>query len=103
MEKEEAGGKRFFTVSSHFSNAEIVKIIGEEFPQFKDRLPSGDALKPGQYPADGVYGFDNTRAKEILGLTFRPLRESIVDAVKSLLPLGKDLFGGSDMTGVDVD
>lgn len=92
MEKEAAGGKRFFTVSSHFSNAEIAKIISEEFPQYKDRLPTGNALKPGQYPADGVYGFDNTRVKEILGLTFRPLRESIVDAVKSLLPLGNGLF-----------
>ncbi|KAJ5950526.1 NAD(P)-binding protein [Penicillium vulpinum] len=90
VEKEAAGGKRFFAVSSHFSNAEISKIIGEEFPEYSDRLPTGDALKPGQYPADGVYGFDNTRAREILGVQFRPLRESIVDAVKSLLPLGAD-------------
>jgi len=89
VEKEAAGGKRFFAVSSHFSNAEISEIIGEEFPQYKDRLPTGDALKPGECPAD-VYGFDNTRAREILGVPFRPLRESIVDAVKSLLPLGVD-------------
>jgi nucleoside-diphosphate-sugar epimerase len=84
-EKEEAAGKRFFTVSSHFSNKEIAEIIGQEFPQFRDRLPTGEALKPGGYPADGLYGFDNSRAREILGLTFRPLRESIVDAVRSLL------------------
>jgi nucleoside-diphosphate-sugar epimerase len=90
VEKEAAGGKRFFVVSSHFSNAEIAKIIGEEFPEYKARLPTGDALKPGEYPADGVYGFDNIRAREILGIQFRPLRESIVDAVKSLLPLGID-------------
>ncbi|RAH64723.1 SDR family oxidoreductase [Aspergillus aculeatinus CBS 121060] len=94
VEKEAAGGKRFFTVSSHFSNAEIVAIIAEEFPQYRDRLPTGDALKPGQYPADGVYGFDNTRAREVLGVQFRPLRESIVDAVKSLLPLGADKYQG---------
>ncbi|KAJ5390852.1 C6 transcription factor [Penicillium cataractarum] len=75
IEKPEAGGKRFFTVSSHFSNKEIAEIIGQEFPQFKDRLPSGDALIPGDYPADGVYGFDNTRAREILGVPFRPLKE----------------------------
>ncbi|KAJ6069816.1 hypothetical protein N7499_011703 [Penicillium canescens] len=90
VEKEAAGGNRFFVVSSHFSNAEIAKIIGEEFPEYKVRLPTGDALKPGEYPADGVYGFDNTRAREILGIQFRPLKESIVDAVKSLLPLGID-------------
>lgn len=65
IEKPETGGKRFFTVSSHFSNKEIAEIIGQEFRQFKDRLPSGEALIPGDYPADGVYGFDNTRAREI--------------------------------------
>ncbi|KAJ5215360.1 NAD(P)-binding protein [Penicillium cinerascens] len=92
VEKEAAGGKRFFIVSSHFSNAEIATIIGEEFPEYRDRLPTGDSLKTGEYPPDGVYGFDNTRAREILGVHFRPLRESIVDAVKSLLPLGVDKF-----------
>lgn len=39
----------------------------------------------GDYPVDGVYGFDNARAKEILGVTFRGLEESVVDAVRSLL------------------
>lgn len=85
IEKEAAGGKRFFTVSSHFSNKEIAEIIAREFPHFQDRLPSGEALAPGDYPTDGVYGFDNSRAREILGLSFRSLNESVVDAVHSLL------------------
>ncbi|KAJ5924397.1 NAD(P)-binding protein [Penicillium verhagenii] len=91
IEKPEAGGKRFFTVSSHFSNKEIAEIIGQEFPEFLDRLPSGDALAPGDYPADGVYGFDNSRSREILGLKFRTLRESIVDAVHSLLAVEPEI------------
>lgn len=85
IEKAEAGGKRFFTVSSHFSNKEIVQIIDQEFPEFRSRLPTGEDLVPGDYPQDGVYGFDNSRAREILGLEFRPLKQSIVDAVHSLL------------------
>lgn len=92
IEKEEAGGKRFFVVADRFSNAEVSNIISEEFPQYKDRQPVGDALKPGDYPSEGMYGFDNGRAREILGIRFRPLRESIVDAVRSLLPLGADKF-----------
>ncbi|KAJ5280488.1 NAD(P)-binding protein [Penicillium angulare] len=84
IEKPEAGGKRFFTVSSHFSNKEIAEIIGEEFPEFRDRLPSGEGLAPGDYPAD-VYGFDNSRSRQILGIEYRNLKESIVDAVNSLL------------------
>ncbi|KAJ5761072.1 hypothetical protein N7520_008228 [Penicillium odoratum] len=85
IEKPEAGGKRFFTVSSHFSNKEIAEIIGQEFPEFRDRLPAGEALVSGDYPADGVYGFDNSRSREVLGLKFRTLTESVVDSVHSLL------------------
>ncbi|KAJ5115266.1 NAD(P)-binding protein, partial [Penicillium alfredii] len=54
VEKEEAGGKRFFAVSSHFSDKTIADIIGQEFPQFRDRPPTGDTLASGDYPADGV-------------------------------------------------
>jgi nucleoside-diphosphate-sugar epimerase len=93
IEKPEAGGKRFFTVSSHFSNKEIAGIIGQEFPQFKERLPLGEALTSGDYPVDGVYGFDNSRAREILGVPFRPLKESVVDAVHSLLSVEPQILG----------
>ncbi|KAI1733953.1 hypothetical protein F4680DRAFT_366395 [Xylaria scruposa] len=84
VEKPEAANKRFFMVAGHFSNKEITEIIAGNFPSLRQNLPSGDALKPGDYPAVGPYGFDNTRSKEELGMTYRPLEESIVDAVKSL-------------------
>lgn len=83
-EKEEAAGQRFFMVGGMFSNKEIAEIIAESFPELRENLPTGDALKPGDYPAGGSYGFDNSKAKEVLGISFRPLKESIVDAVKSL-------------------
>ncbi|KAI0023472.1 hypothetical protein F4780DRAFT_729921 [Xylariomycetidae sp. FL0641] len=84
VEKPEAGGKRFFMVGGKFSNKEITEIIAENFPSLRENLPTGEALKPGDYPAIGSYGFDNTRSKEVLGMTYRPLKDSIVDAVKSL-------------------
>ncbi|KAJ5178796.1 NAD(P)-binding protein [Penicillium capsulatum] len=68
---------------AHVLAAEKPETGGLQF--FTDRLPSGDALIPGDYLADGVYGFDNSRACESLGLSFRSLNESIVDAVHSLL------------------
>ena len=83
-EKPEAGGKRFFVVGGHFCNKQIAEIIGEAFPELKKNLPEGEALKPGDFPEKGTYGFDNARSKSVLGLTYRPLRESIVDTVKSL-------------------
>ncbi|KAI0117833.1 hypothetical protein GGR51DRAFT_500263 [Nemania sp. FL0031] len=90
VEKPEAGGKRFFMVGGKFSNKEITEIIAENFPYLRDNLPSGDALKPGDYPAIGTYGFDNSRSKQVLGMTYRSLRESIVDAVKSLERFHRD-------------
>lgn len=84
VEKEEAGGKRFFLPAGHFCNKELAEIIGEEFPELKDKLPTGDALKPGDYPPGGIYGFDNSRSRELLGMTYRSLRESVVDTVNSL-------------------
>lgn len=83
-EKPEAGNKRFFTVGGHFCNKEIAEIIGQEFSQLKANLPTGDALKPGDFPEKGTYGFDDSRSKNVLGLTYRSLRESIVDTVMSL-------------------
>ncbi|KAI0437788.1 NAD(P)-binding protein [Xylaria telfairii] len=84
VEKPEAANKRFFMVGGHFSNKEITEIIAENFPALRENLPSGDALKSGDYPAIGPYRFDNTRSKKVLGMTYRPLKEGIVDAVKSL-------------------
>ena len=83
-EKDEAGGKRSLIAGGNFCNKEIAEIIGEEFPELKENLPTGDALQPSTYPEKGTYGFDNARSKDVLGLTYRSLRESIVDTVESL-------------------
>lgn len=89
-EKDEAAGKRFFIVGGYFCIKEVVEIMGEAFPDLKANLPAGEALKPGAYPEEGIYGFDNGRSKSVLGLTYRPLREAVVDTVKSLQTVGTD-------------
>ncbi|KAG5209608.1 NADPH-dependent methylglyoxal reductase GRE2 [Trichophyton interdigitale] len=83
-EKSEAANKRFFLVAGTYCNADIVEIISEKFPELRDKLPSGDALAPGIVPLEQRFGFDTSRSKDMLGLTYRPLTESVVDAVKSL-------------------
>ena len=45
-------------------------------------------MKGGNYPEGGVYSFDNKRSKEVLGIEFRGLEESITDLVKSLKDVG---------------
>jgi len=82
MEIPEAGGKRFFITAGYFSNKEVCEIIRKNFPEYADQLPGKD-IKGGDYPEAGVYKYDNSRTKEVLGIKFRSLEESIVDTVKS--------------------
>lgn len=84
LEEKEAAGKRFLIAAGKFSNKRIAEIIGEKFPQLRDRLPTGEALKPGDFPAAGTSDLDNRRSVEVLGITYRSLEESVVDTVKSL-------------------
>lgn len=86
IEVDAAANKRFFVTAGHFSNKEIAQIIKKSYPQTKD-LPS-DSTPGGDYPKEGVYSFNNTRTKEVLGITFRSLDESITDTVKSLQSVG---------------
>ncbi|CAF9905209.1 MAG: methylglyoxal reductase (NADPH-dependent) gre2 [Alectoria fallacina] len=86
-ELPEAANKRFFVTAGYFSNEEIADIIRDSFPQLKNELPA-KGVKGGGYPKEGIYKYDNSRVKEILGIEFRSLKESIVDAVKSLQAVG---------------
>ncbi|KAI7504748.1 NAD(P)-binding protein [Hortaea werneckii] len=87
MEKEGAANKRFFITTGYFSNKEIAEIIGKNFPQYKEGLPSA-STPGGGYPEEGVYKIDNSNVVNTLGVKFRPLEESIVDTVKSLQAVG---------------
>ncbi len=87
VELPAAANKRFFITAGYFSNKEIVEIIRKRFPEYHNALPTPET-KGGDYPAGGVYKFDNSRAVKVLGLKFRTLEESIVDTVISLKKVG---------------
>ena len=90
FEKPDAANQRFFTTAGYFSNREICNIIKKNFPQFKD-LPS-ESTPGGGYPKgtsdEGLYGYNNERSIEILGLKYRTLEESIIDSIKSFQAKG---------------
>lgn len=81
IEVPEAGGKRFFIVGGHCSHKRIVDAIKETHPELTSKLPK-DPID--DFPAN-VYGYDNSRAREVLGIEFRSLRECIGDTTSSLL------------------
>ena len=86
-EVPEAGGKWFFITAGYFSNQDIAEVLREAFPDYKDKLPA-KGRKGGEFPPEGVYKYDNSRSKTILGLEYRPFKESIVDTAKSLQEIG---------------
>ncbi|KAI1734171.1 3-beta hydroxysteroid dehydrogenase/isomerase family protein [Xylaria scruposa] len=84
LEKPEAENQRFLVTAGNYSNAEIAQVIGEEYPEYHDRMPVGEALKTGERPATGVNGYDNHKSIEVLGLQYRTLRESVIGVVDSI-------------------
>ena len=86
-ERKEAAGQRFFTTAGYFSNRDIAEIIREKYPNLREKVAgTEEALSPGGYPPkEELAKYNNSRAKEVLGLKFRSLKESVVDTVESLL------------------
>lgn len=82
-EVPDAANKRFFITAGYFSNEEIADIVRDNYPALEDKLPT-KGTKGGEYPSEGVYKYDNSRTKDVLGIQFRSLKESIVDTVRSL-------------------
>lgn len=76
------GRGRFYVVAGHFSNKQLAEAIRRSHPDLADRLPPEDA--EDDLPAD-VYGFDNTRSREVLGLEYLDLEKSVADTVDSIL------------------
>ncbi|KAI5815642.1 hypothetical protein BZA77DRAFT_315615 [Pyronema omphalodes] len=87
MEREEAGGKRFFLVEgSYFSNQQIADIIVKNFPEYKHLFP--EQKEPNGGFTEGVYTVDNTVSREVLGIKYHDFETCVVDIVKSLKELG---------------
>jgi nucleoside-diphosphate-sugar epimerase len=85
IEVPEAGGQRFFAVGGYFTNKMIADIIREDYPEKKSILPPEDVAD--DLPVD-VYGYDNKKSIEVLGLKYRTLKETVGDTVKLLLEIG---------------
>lgn len=86
-ELPEAANKRFYVTAGRFSNEEVADIMRDNFPELKNELPA-KGTAGGEYPKEGLFQYDNSRVKEVLGIEFRSLKECVVDTVKSLQAVG---------------
>lgn len=85
IEVSEAGGERFFVTAGFFSNKELADIARETHPKLKPKLPPADA--PSDFP-EHIYGIDNTKSQKVLGIEYRPLKQTVSDAIDSILAVG---------------
>ncbi|KAH1866223.1 hypothetical protein KXX08_003257 [Aspergillus fumigatus] len=85
IEVPEAGGQRFFLTAGYFSNKAVANFIREAYPEIADRLPPKDS--PDDTPAD-VYGFNNKKSIEVLGIQYRSLEQSVTETALPLTVLG---------------
>ncbi|KAB8254113.1 hypothetical protein BDV32DRAFT_157328 [Aspergillus pseudonomiae] len=83
FEVPEAGGQRFLVSEGRYSYQRIADILRDRVAEVRDRVPLG---KP-QSGLHDVYDIDASKSENVLGLRYRPLEDSIVDAAKSLLKL----------------
>ncbi|KAF2731371.1 NAD(P)-binding protein [Polyplosphaeria fusca] len=86
MTRPAAANKRIILVSGVLSPQIIVNTIRKHFPKLADRVIEGH---PEQLMPSGVdpTGWDTSRSKEVLGLEYISIEQSIVDTVGSLLEL----------------
>ena len=80
LEVPEAAGQRFFVTAGYYDNAQIVEIIRGNFPGLASILPTGDFSS--DLPED-VYGFDNSKSVNVLGLRYRSFESCVIDTVNS--------------------
>ncbi|KAJ5787756.1 hypothetical protein N7457_002746 [Penicillium paradoxum] len=82
IEVPEAGGERFFVTAGFFSNKEIADIARETHPQLESKLPPANS--PSDFPAN-IFEIDNSKSQKILGINYRPLKQSVSDTIDSIL------------------
>ena len=85
IEVPEAGNQRFFITNGYFTNKDIVDSIRESHPQLDSKLPPKDSAR--DLPS-GIYGFDNQKSINVLGLQYQPFKKTVGDTVESLLAAG---------------
>ncbi|KAH8807423.1 hypothetical protein F5884DRAFT_703502 [Xylogone sp. PMI_703] len=86
-EKAEAAGQRYLTTSGSFSFDQVCNILNEELPELRSRVPQADP----NYQLPPVYKVDNSKSRSELGISYRPLREIVVDTARNILELEKKL------------
>lgn len=82
-----AAGQRYLVSAGGYTYQQFCDIIREKCPEVKSKTPEGT---PGKELPD-VYRTSNEKSKRELGMSYRSMRETVVETVRSLVELEKSL------------
>ncbi len=82
-----AAGQRYLTTAGGYTYQQICDTIRKDLPEKRHLVPEGTPNAP--YP--DVYGVDNSKIRNELGLEFRDLQTSIHDMVAEFIEIEKKL------------
>lgn len=82
----ETGEGRCLLIAGWFSNLEVARVVaGLEGGKYKSMLPEGlNRMEDDLPPLEKRYRWDDKRAREVYGVKYRDLEESVRDTVESL-------------------
>ncbi|KAH7091796.1 putative dihydroflavonal-4-reductase [Auriculariales sp. MPI-PUGE-AT-0066] len=84
----EAGGKRFYIgADEHWSFQDAADIFRDSFPRIRDKIAIGSPGTGLGIAYDDIFTIDNALSKQILGLKYSALRQTLIDTAESLLEL----------------
>ncbi|GMG16380.1 unnamed protein product [Aspergillus oryzae] len=87
-EREEAGNQRFVVCARQFDFQDVCDILRSHHPELSERTPLG---KPGTSSLPpGAYSIDNSKVKKFLGVEFRSLEETVLDAARCMLDIERN-------------
>lgn len=88
MTVPEAGNQRFVVCARKFDFQDICDLLRSHFPELSERMPLGKPGTPSLLP--GAYSIDNSKVKELLGVEFRSLEETVLDVARCMLDIERN-------------
>ncbi|KAE8377509.1 major facilitator superfamily domain-containing protein [Aspergillus bertholletiae] len=76
--------QRFLVTQGSYDTQEIADIVRKELPDTQNRIAEGE---PGKRIKDTHYSCDSAKVQQMLEVTFKPLKDSVVGLAKQLYAL----------------
>lgn len=83
FQRDSAEGQRLTVSAGKFSLPDIVDILKHTFPQLQGEIAQG--RKPESVEEASERRIDTEKTSEILGITYRTLKETVYDVTKQIL------------------